>query len=226
MTTLYIVATPIGNLGDMTYRAVETLAEVDLVLCEDTRVTKKLLDHYSINTPTMSYHANSKLSRTDEIISRLQSGENMALVSDAGTPCISDPGVQLLQEITRQDIDVQVVPIPGASALTALVSVAGMSGNQFVFMGFLPHKKGRQTMFAEIADTPRAVVFYESPHRIEKTLDALAEVLDDDREVVIGRELTKMHEQIVRGSATQVRDYFIANPDKVRGEFVVAVSGK
>lgn len=209
----------------MTYRAVETLAQVDLILCEDTRVTKKLLDHYDIDTPTLSYHANSKLSRTEEIIARLQSGEDMALVSDAGTPCVSDPGVQLVQEITRLGSDIGIVPIPGASALTALVSVAGLAGNQFTFMGFLPHKKGRQTLFAEIADSSRAVVFYESPHRIEKTLDSLVEVLSDSREVVVGRELTKMHEQIVRGSATEVRDYFADNSDKIRGEFVVAVAG-
>lgn len=223
MSKLYVVATPIGNMGDMTYRGVETLGQVDLILCEDTRVTGKLLKHYDIDTPMMSYHANSALSRTDDILGRLGAGENLALVSDAGTPCISDPGVQLIQKINNAGVDIEVVAVPGASAITALVSVAGAAGNQFAFYGFLPHKKGRQTMFREIAQSPRPVVFYESPHRIEKTLAALTEHLGENAQVVIGREMTKMHEQIVRGTPTEVQKYFQDNNDKVRGEFVVMV---
>lgn len=224
---LYIVATPIGNLEDITLRALRILKEVDVVLCEDTRVTGKLLHHYEIKAKMISYHANSKLSRTEKIIELLQEGKDLALVSDAGTPTISDPGVQLIQVISEQsDLDIEIIPIPGVTAITTALSVAGLAGNQFTFFGFLPHKKGRQTLFAEIAECKRVSVFYESPHRITKTLDALVEVLDEDRVVVIGRELTKMYEQILRGTPQEIRDYFQENPGKVRGEFVVMVSGK
>lgn len=223
MSKLYVVATPIGNLGDMTYRAVNILKEVDLILCEDTRVTGKLLQHYDIDTKMMSYHANSKLARTDEILDLLDQGQDLAMVSDAGTPCVSDPGVQLIQQILEKGLDAEIVPIPGASALISAVSVAGLSGNQFTFMGFLPHKKGRETLFREMADSDRPVVFYESPHRIMKTLASLTEHLDDTRQVVVCRELTKLHEQVVRGTPEEVLQYFMDNSDKVRGEFVVIV---
>ncbi len=210
-------------MGDMTYRAVETLKQVDLILCEDTRVTGKLLKHYGIETRMLSYHANSNLSRTDTILEQLGQGIDMALVSDAGTPTISDPGVQLIQKIVESGLEVNVVSVPGASAITSALSVAGVSGNQFTFYGFLPHKKGRQTLFEEIRDSSRAAVFYESPHRIMKTLDALVGILDSDRQVIICRELTKMHEQVVRGSADEVQKYLTDNSDKVRGEFVVII---
>ena len=223
---LYVVATPIGNLADMTYRAVRILSEVDTVLCEDTRVTGKLLHHYEIKKPMVSYHANSKLSRTEQIMDMLREGRDLALVSDAGTPTISDPGVQLVQMIVTEKLDVEVIAVPGASAIVAGLSVAGLAGNQFTFYGFLPHKKGRQTLFAEIAENKRVSVFYESPHRIEKTLDALSGVLSDEQMVVIGRELTKMHEQVVRGSIGEVKTYFEENQDKVRGEFVVMIEAK
>lgn len=226
MSKLYVVATPIGNLGDVTFRAVEILKFVDLILCEDTRVTKRLLDHYDIDAHTMSYHANSKLSKTEKILELLEQGRNLALVSDAGTPTISDPGVQLIQKINESAIagDIEIIAIPGPSAITAALSVAGVSGNEFTFLGFLPHKKGRQTIFNEITDATRAMVFYESPHRIEKTLVSLTECLDDNREVIVCRELTKIYEQIMRGTATQVCTYFQEHPDKVRGEFVVIVN--
>jgi len=223
---LYIVATPIGNLEDITLRALRILKEVDVVLCEDTRVTGKLLHHYEIKADMISYHANSKLAKADKILDLLREGKELALVSDAGTPTISDPGVQLIELIKDQDIDAEVVPIPGVAALTAALSVSGFSGNQFTFFGFIPHKKGRQTLFQEMADNERISVSYESPHRIEKTLDALSEVLDESREVMIGRELTKMFEQIVRGSAQEVSEYFKNNPGKVKGEFVLLVDGK
>lgn len=223
MTNLYIIATPIGNMGDMTYRAVQTLKDVDLILCEDTRVTGKLLKHYDIETRMLSYHANSKLSRTDTILEQLGQGIDMALVSDAGTPTISDPGVQLIQKIVESEIEVNIVSVPGASAITSALSVAGVSGNQFTFYGFLPHKKGRQTLFQEMQESKRATVFYESPHRIMKTLYALVDILDTERQVIICRELTKMHEQVVRGTAVVVQQYFMEHPDKVRGEFVVIV---
>jgi 16S rRNA (cytidine1402-2'-O)-methyltransferase len=224
MSTLYVVATPIGNLEDITHRAVRVLHEVDTILCEDTRMTKRVLDHYGINTPMLSYHAQSESSKSDEILRRLASGETMALVSDAGTPTISDPGVQLVDRIHQELPDaVRVVTVPGPSALTAAFSIAGVAGNQFTFMGYLPHKKGRETLFSEIATSIRPVLFYESPHRIEKTLASLVEHLDDDRRVIIARELTKIHEQLVQGTADQVQAYFDSNPDKVRGEFVVIV---
>jgi len=223
---LYVVATPIGNLEDITIRALRILKEVDVVLCEDTRVTGKLLHHYEIKADMISYHANSKLSKTEKIIELLREGKEMALVSDAGTPTISDPGVQLIQIITQeQDLSVDIIPIPGASALITALSVSGFNGNQFTFFGFLPHKKGRQTLFQEIAENKRISIFYESPHRIEKTLESLTEFLDENQEIVIARELTKMYEQVVRGTAQEVHDYFKENQDKVRGEFVVLVSG-
>ena len=230
MSNLYVVATPIGNLGDMTYRAVEVLKHVDMILCEDTRTTGNLLKHYDIGTKTMSYHANSDSSRTDDIITMFLRGQNLALVSDAGTPCVSDPGVQLIQKINKQvwepGSQVEIIAVPGPSAVTAAVSIAGISGNQFVFMGFLPHKKGRQTLFNEIAQSERAVVFYESPHRIMKALESLNDVLDNARQVIICRELTKMHEQIVRGTVEEVLRYFVEHENKVRGEFVVVIDGK
>lgn len=226
MSTLYIVATPIGNLKDITFRAVEVLKSVDCILCEDTRTTKVLLTAYDIHVPTMSYHAQSALSRTDEIIQMLKDGKNLALVSDAGTPCISDPGSALLSLVRKEctEDEVAIVPIPGASAFVTLLSAGGLNTSEFIFLGFLPHKKGRETLFKEIATASRTIVFYESPHRILKTLTSLAGALaDSSRKVVIGRELTKMFEQIVSGTAPEMLVYFEKNPDKVRGEFVVAV---
>lgn len=221
---LYVVATPIGNMGDMTHRAIETLKGVDLVLCEDTRVTRNLLDHYMIGTGTMSYHAQSKLSKHDKILEMLSEGKSLALVSDAGTPTISDPGVMLIEMIRRDLPDVKIIAIPGASALTAALSISGIPSPQFTFYGFLPHKKGRETIFKEISESERTSVFYESPHRIERTLESLAKHLAAKKKVVIARELTKMFEETVSGSATEVLEYFTKNQDKVRGEFVVIVS--
>lgn len=223
MALLYVVATPIGNLEDITLRALRVLKEVDLILAEDTRVTKKLLSHYDIQTPTMSYHANSKLEKIEAIIDRLQKGENMALVSDAGTPTISDPGITLLEAIKTQAPDVQVVAVPGASAITAALSIAGVPAARFTFFGFLPHKKGRQTRFEEIAALEHPAIFYESPHRIEKALQSLVEVAPQ-KTVTIARELTKIHESVVQGTAQELLDYFTVHTDEVRGEFVVIVA--
>ena len=223
MASLYVVATPIGNLGDMTYRAVEVLQSVDLVLCEDTRVTTKLLRHYNISVPTLSYHAQSAPSRTQSILEGLRQDQNLALVSDAGTPCLSDPGVQLIHQILAADFEVTIIPIPGASALTTAFSVAGLSGNHFTFLGFLPHKKGRETLFEEIARSKRPVIFYESPHRVRKTLESLHHHLGEERRIVIARELTKIHEHIMRGSASELLHYFTQHPDRLRGEFVVMI---
>ena len=224
MANLYIIATPIGNLQDITLRALETLKSVDLVLCEDTRVTGKLLSHYGISVSKMSYHANSKISKQDKIIDMLREGKNLALVSDAGTPAISDPGVMLIKEAKKVlGVNLKVVPIPGASALVSAISVSGIPSPQFTFYGFLPHKKGRETIFKEIKESKRTSVFYESPHRILKTLESLNTFLDSKREVVVARELTKMFEEIINGSPEEVLNYFKENEEKVRGEFVVIV---
>lgn len=224
MSNLYVIATPIGNLGDMTIRAIETLKSVDLVLCEDTRVTQKLLTHYEIKVPTMSYHANSTIQKHDKIIKILQEGKNVALVSDAGTPTISDPGVMLIQIIEKELPEIKIISIPGASALISALSISGIPSPQFTFYGFLPHKKGRVTLFKEIAESKRTSVFYESPHRIEKTLESLVEYLPENKKIVVARELTKIFEEIVEGTTVQVLEYFKNNPEKVRGEFVIIVS--
>jgi 16S rRNA (cytidine1402-2'-O)-methyltransferase len=225
MSFLYIVATPIGNLEDMTFRAVRILKEVDLILCEDTRTTRVLLSKYGIGTSMMSYHAKSALTKIDTIIDMLREGKNIALVSDAGTPAISDPGSLLISKVREALGDeVAVSPIPGASALVSALSASGLTGGSFTFYGFLPHKKGREKLFKAMADSDMISVFYESPHRIEKTLASLALYLPE-RKVLIARELTKIFEQIVSGTSEDLISYFNENPDKMRGEFVVMIEG-
>ena len=224
MSTLYIIPTPIGNLEDMTLRAIRILKEVDLILCEDTSVTHKLLQRYDIETKTSNFFAQSPQSKVKKVIELLDEGKSIALVSDAGTPTLSDPGVTLVDAVRKNGA--KVVSLPGASALITALSGSGISSSEFVFLGFLPHKKGRETLFKEIAESKRTMVFYESVHRIEKTLESLALSLDDTRIVAIGRELTKLHEEMIRGTPEEVKEYFICNQDKVRGEFVVIVGGK
>ena len=226
MSKLYIVGTPIGNMEDMTLRAVRILGEVDLILCEDTRVTRNLLKKYNITTDTMSYHSQSKISKIDLIIQMLQEGKSLALVSDAGTPTISDPGCLLVSSIREKAPEVEVIAIPGPSAVISALSISGLPSSEFTFLGFLPHKKGRQTLFKEIAGCERTMVFYESPHRLMKTLESLKEFLTPDRKVFVARELTKIFEQVVTGSAEEVLKYYTDNADKVRGEIVIMVSGK
>jgi len=223
MATLSIVATPIGNLEDITLRAIRVLKESDLILCEDTRTTRVLLSKYDIKVPTMSYHAKSALSKIDTVIAMLREGKNIALVSDAGTPTISDPGSLLVSKI-REELgdEVMISPIPGPSALISALSASGLTGGSFVFHGFLPHKKGRETLFKEMAVTEIISVFYESPHRIEKTLLSLQKYMPE-RKVVIARELTKIFEQVISGTPSELISYFEINPDKIRGEFVVLV---
>ncbi len=226
MPTLYIVATPIGNLEDITLRALRILKEVDLILCEDTRTTRILLSKYDIVTKMMSYHAQSKLSKIDIIVSMLEDDKNIALVSDAGTPAISDPGSLLISEIRKRLGDKVIIsPIPGPSALISALSASGLMGGRFVFYGFLPHKKGRETIFKEIGESKLISVFYESPHRIEKTLDSLNRHMLS-RNIVIARELTKVFEETISGTAEEIISYFKNHPDKMRGEFVVMVEGK
>jgi 16S rRNA (cytidine1402-2'-O)-methyltransferase len=234
MNKLYIVATPIGNLEDISPRALRALTDADTILCEDTRVTKKLLQKYEINTPTMSYHSHSKLSKVEKIFTQIREGKTLALVSDAGTPAISDPGSLLISQVRDEFADdIQIIPIPGPSALTTALSASGLPSSEFLFLGFLPHKKGRETLFKEIACSKRTVVFYESPHRIIKTLNSLKTHLEvgvpnnqRSRKVVIARELTKIFEQIISGTADKLLKYFEENQDKIKGEFVVMVSGK
>ena len=225
MQKFYVVATPIGNLEDITYRAVRVLSEVDLILCEDTRVTINLLNKYGIKKPTMSYHSQSKISKLDKILELIDEGKTLALVSDAGTPTISDPGSILVSKIREVFPDMEIIAIPGASALVSALSVSGLPASEFVFLGFLPHKKGRETLFKEISEMKRTVVFYESPHRIMKTLDSLKKYIGE-RKVVIAREISKIYEQIVSGNSNEVEKYFLDNQDKIRGEFVVIVSEK
>lgn len=223
---LYIVPTPIGNLEDMTLRAIRVLKEVDLVLCENTSVTQRLFKEYDISTKTSVFYAQSGIKNIEHILAQLGGGIKMALVTDAGTPTISDPGVLLVDRIRNELPAVSVVALPGASALTTALSASGISSSVFTFYGFMPHKKGRETLFATIAESENTSVFYESVHRIEKTLDSLVASLDTLRVVAIGREISKLHEEVVRGNASYVCAYFKEHPDHVRGEFVVIVSGK
>lgn len=212
MAVLYIVATPIGNLQDITFRAVETLKRVDLILCEDTRVTQKLLSHYEIKTPTLSYHQHSKLNKIEYILDLLKQGKNLALVSDAGTPGISDPGNKLIAEFT------QVQPVPGPSALTAVASIAGFPMDRFLFLGFPPIKNKRKKFFEEVATSRYPVIFYESPYRIIKTLNEIEPL----RDIVVGRELTKKFETVYRGKAKDVLNQL--TKEEIRGEFVVIIN--
>jgi 16S rRNA (cytidine1402-2'-O)-methyltransferase len=223
--TLSVVATPIGNLADITFRALETLKNADAIACEDTRVTAKLLARYEISRPLLVYHAESGRAAATRILGLLGEGKHVALVTDAGTPGISDPGTMLVAEVrARLGDDVRIETIPGPSALTAALSIAGIATEQFTFLGFLPHKKGRQTLMKEIGESERTIVFYESPHRIEKALTELTVVLHEDRRIVVLRELTKLFESVKSGTAAEVQAYFASHPREVRGEFVVVIA--
>lgn len=216
--TLHIVATPIGNLEDITYRAVRVLGEVDYVLCEDTRVTRKLLDRYDIQATLKRYDAHASEQTHSNIIADLQAGKSLALVSDAGTPGVSDPGVLLIR--AARAAGAVVVAVPGPSAVTAAVSLAAIPGNQFTFLGFVPQKKGRQTFFKELPEHPQPVIFFDSTHRIMKTLAAMAE-LYPSQQLSIGRELTKLHEEFLTGTPAELTALLEAEPVKQKGEFVL-----
>ena len=223
MGILYIIATPIGNLEDISKRALRILSEVDLILCEDTRVTQKLLTRYEIKTKTMSYHQHTEIKKIEEIISFLKEGKNLALASDAGTPGISDPGNRLVAKLIEVGPrSIEIVPIPGPSALTAAASIAGFSMDRFVFLGFPPVKKKRKKFFEEAVNSRYPVVFYESPYRIIKTLKEID--LLTARKIVVGRELTKKFETVYRGSAKDVLAELAK--DEIRGEFVVVIGDK
>ena len=220
---LYVVATPIGNLEDITLRALRILKECDHILCEDTRMTKKLLAHYDIHVPTSSFHSHSSTASIEKTLGLFREGKSCALVTDAGTPGISDPGSLLVAKVREELPNVLVIPIPGPSAVIAALSASGIPSSDFLFLGFLPHKKGRETLFKEIAASERPVVFYESPHRVEKALASLVSHAPA-KKVVIMREITKIFEQCVAGTPAEVASYFSTHPDKVRGEFVIIVA--
>ncbi|MEA2098058.1 MAG: 16S rRNA (cytidine(1402)-2'-O)-methyltransferase [Patescibacteria group bacterium] len=220
MPSLYIIATPIGNLEDITLRALRILKEVDLILCEDTRKTKRLLNKYEISTPSISYHQHSRLNKVNKIINLLEHNKNLALVSDAGTPGISDPGNKLIEHLVKNNINVKIIPIPGPSAVISALSISGFPTDNFIFLGFVPHKKGRQTFFENLAEEKRTVSFYESPHRIIKTLESLKEYIPK-KEIVVCRELTKIYETIYRGKPDEATKKITA--DKIKGEFVLVI---
>lgn len=224
MGTLSIVATPIGNLEDITLRALRTLTEADVIYCEDTRMTAKLLARHEIKTPLKRLDANVETEKAGEVIERLNAGEQVAYVTDAGTPGISDPGSRLVAAV-RSELgeDVAIVAIPGPSALTAALSIAGIAMDSFVFLGFAPHKKGRQTLVREIVEMERAVVLYESPHRVLKLMGELQRALGE-RNITVVREITKMFEEVKIGSASSIFDFFTEHPDHLRGEFVVIIA--
>lgn len=217
---LYIVATPIGNLEDITLRAISVLSNADLILAEDTRVTKVLLDRYNIKKELLSYHAHSGLRKLDRIIELLKEDKNLALVTDAGTPGISDPGNYLISEVLKHLPDLKVVAVPGANAAVSALSISGFYSDKFVFLGFPPHKKGRQTFFRKIGDTPETIVFYESKHRIIKTLEELKNIVGE-RQIMVARELTKQFETIYRGKAGDVLAEI--SRGNVLGEFVIVI---
>lgn len=226
MNKLYIVATPIGNLEDITLRALRILKEADLILCEDTRQTKKLLDHYQIKTLCLSYHQHSKLSKVDYILEQLAQGKNLALVTDAGTPCISDPGSRLVSLAIEKIPDLEIYAVPGPSALVSAISVSGLPADKFIFLGFLPRKKHRQQLLKEIVEAKYAVIFYESPYRILKTLEELESLTGADRQIAVCRELTKKFETTYRGTIRKVIEQ-LKNPaagEKIKGEFAVVIS--
>lgn len=219
---LYIVPTPIGNLQDMTFRAVEVLKNVSLILAEDTRQTKKLLQHFEIEKQMHSHHKFNEHQTTENVINRLQAGDDLALVSDGGTPAISDPGFFLARACIEAGIEVQT--LPGAVAFVPALVNSGLATDKFVFEGFLPHKKGRSTRLSLLAEDPRTVIFYESPHRIIKTLEQIKEFFGEERTVSISREITKKFEETVRGSAQELIAHFTNKAPK--GEFVIVVEGK
>lgn len=220
---LYIVATPIGNLADITFRAVDVLNEVDVILAEDTRQTKKLVQHYAIDTPLRAFHEHNEVVKTAEVVAQLSSGQTFALVSDAGTPLISDPGYQLVSACQKAGI--KVVPVPGASAVMAALSVSGLPTDQFKFIGFLPSKSGhRQKRLAEFVQEPATLVLFESTHRIMSCLEDIKSVLGADKQIVVAKELTKQHENVIAGTVAHCLSCLEEKAELQKGEFVVLVS--
>ncbi len=222
MSKLYLVPTPIGNLKDITFRAIEVLKEADLILAEDTRTSGKLLKHYNIATQMHSHHMHNEHKTTEGIVKRIQAGETIALISDAGTPAISDPGFLLTRACVEAGIEVDC--LPGATAFVPALVNSGLPNDKFVFEGFLPVKKGRQTRLKLLAEETRTIIFYESPHKLVKSLAQFMEYFGADRQIAVSREITKLHEETVRGTTAEVLAHYEAKPPK--GEIVVVVGGK
>ena len=222
MGKLYLVPTPIGNLLDITFRALEVLKRVDVILAEDTRTSGKLLKHFDIATPMQSHHMHNEHKALDGIIQKLKSGSEIALISDAGTPAISDPGFLLTRACVENNIDVEC--LPGATAFVPALVNSGLPNDKFVFEGFLPVKKGRQTRLQLLAEETRTMIFYESPHKLVKTLGNFCEYFGEDRQLSVSRELTKLFEETVRGTTKEVLEYYTNKPPK--GEIVIVVAGK
>ena len=222
MSKLYLVPTPIGNLEDMTFRAVKVLKEVDLILAEDTRTSGKLLKHFEISTQMMSHHMHNEHKMVNRLVERIKGGENIALISDAGTPAISDPGFLLTRACLENGVEIEC--LPGATAFVPALVNSGLPNDKFVFEGFLPVKKGRQTRLTFLAEESRTMIFYESHHKLVKTLTNFAEYFGEDRPISVSRELTKLYEETIRGTVSEVLEHFTKKDPK--GEFVVVVGGK
>ena len=223
MSKLFIVPTPIGNLEDMTFRAIRVLKEVDLILAEDTRTSGKLLKHFEIKTPTKSHHIHNEHRSIEALTSQIQTGTSMALISDADTPAISDPGFLLVRACVQNDIEVDC--LPGATALVPALVNSGLPNDRFHFEGFLPHKKGRHTRLLSLAEMENTIILYESPHRLIKALKQFSEYFGEDRQVSVSREISKLHEETVRGSLKEVIEVYEQRPS-VKGEIVVVIGGK
>lgn len=219
---LYLVPSPIGNLGDITYRAVEVLRSVDAILCEDTRTSSVLLKHYDIQKPLFPHHQHNEHKTLEKIIEEIQAGKTYALLTDAGTPAISDPGFLLVRECVRNEVEIEC--LPGASAFIPALVQSGLPANRFTFEGFPPQKKGRQTFFKRLIEEERTMIFYESPYRLVKTLKELAEYLGEERQAAVARELTKMFEETRRGTLTELAEHYTNHTPK--GEIVIVVDGK
>jgi len=221
MSKLYIIPTPIGNLEDITLRALRILKEVDVILAEDTRTSSKLLKHYEISKKLVAHHQHNEHKSLDRVIETIKAGETMALISDAGTPAISDPGFLLVRECIKHDVEIEC--LPGATAFVPALVNSGFPCDKFVFEGFLPHKKGRQTRLKFLAEETRTIIFYESPHRLIKSLKQFAEYFGEDRQVSVSRELTKMHEENIRGTVLELINYYETHT--LKGEIVIIVEG-
>ena len=220
---LYVVPTPVGNLEDITLRALRVLREVDVIACEDTRKTRVLLSHFDIDTPMISYHDHNERTRAPQLVERMKSGETVAIVSDAGTPGVSDPGFYLVRECVRAELRIEA--LPGPTAFVPAIVASGLPCDRFVFEGFLPQKKGRHTRVNELATDPRTVIIYESPHRVVRTLKQLAEAFGSDRPAAVAREVSKKFEEIRRGTLESLQLHY-ERQERVRGELVIVVGGR
>lgn len=225
MAKLYVVPTPVGNLNDITFRAIQVLKDVDLILAEDTRTSSKLLNHFEIKNKLHSYHMHNEHKIVEAIVDKMLAEDlSYALISDAGTPAISDPGFLIVRECVKNNIEIEC--LPGATAFVPALVMSGLPCDKFIFEGFLPHKKGRKTLLEQIEKEKKTTILYESPHRLVKSLTQIQEFMGDERQVSVSREISKLHEQTIRGTVVEVLTYFTENPQKVKGEIVLIVGGK